>query len=197
MVGAQEVREVAYHPLTSERWADFEQLFGTRGAWGGCWCMYWRLTRADFERQAGEANRQAMYALVRAGPPPGLLAYVEGQPAGWVCVGPRRDFPTLERSRLLARLDEAPVWSVVCFFVDKRFRRRGLGAGLLRAAVAYALQQGATLIEGYPVEPRRGRIAASFAYTGLSSTFLKAGFVECARRSASRPIMRYLAAPPG
>jgi len=197
MAGAQELRQVEYHPLTPERWSDFEQLFGPRGACAGCWCMFWRLKRADFERQVGEANRQAMRALVQAGPPPGLLAYVQGQPAGWVCIGPRHHFPALERSRLLARLDETPVWSVVCFFVDKRFRRRGLSLGLLRAAVAHAISQGASLIEGYPLESGQARLAAASAYTGLSSTFLQAGFVECARRSPRRPIMRYTHAAHG
>ncbi len=181
---------LSFHPLTPQRWADFERLFGPRGATGGCWCMWWRTAHQEFQRQKGEGNRQAMKALVDSGVVPGILAYREGQAVGWCSVAPRSDFPRLERSRILRPVDDTPVWSVVCFFVDRRHRRQGLTVALLRAAVEYAREHGGAVIEGYPVEPRQGQVPAAFAYTGLASAFQKAGFTECARRSETRPIMR-------
>jgi GNAT superfamily N-acetyltransferase len=97
----------------------------------------------------------------------------------------------LERSRILKRVDDQPVWAIVCFFVSRPFRHQGVTTALLQAAITYAEQQGATIIEGYPVEPKTGRTADAFVYTGLASAFLKVGFVEVVRRSETRPIMRY------
>jgi GNAT superfamily N-acetyltransferase len=180
------------HPLTPERWWDLEALFGPRGGTGGCWCMWWRLRRAQFNAHKGEGNKQAFQRLVAAGEAPGVLAYVDGQAVGWCAVAPREHYPVLERSHILKRLDAQPVWSVVCFFVKRSYRGQGLTTALLRAAVNYARQQGATIIEGYPVDPKAGRTADVFAYTGLATSFRRAGFVEVLRRSEPRPIMRYV-----
>jgi GNAT superfamily N-acetyltransferase len=177
------------HPLTVQRWDDLEDLFGPRGC-GGCWCMWWRLKRSTFEEHKGEGNRQAFKAIVEAGRVPGLLAYAAGQAVGWCAVAPRESYMSLERSRILKRVDAQPVWSVVCFFVRKGYRRQGVTTALLRAAVEYVREQGGSIIEGYPVEPRQGQMPDPFVYTGLASTFRKVGFVECQRRSETRPIMR-------
>jgi GNAT superfamily N-acetyltransferase len=188
---AEDAPKVAYHSLTTDRWTDLETLFGVRGACGGCWCMWWRLKRSDFDRQKGEANREALHALVMAGQPLGVLTYVDGVPVGWCGVAPRETLPALDRSRILKRIDDQLVWSVNCFFVARQFRRRGLTAGLLRAAVAYAASEGARMVEGYPVDPHNPAMPDVFAWTGLLSAFEEAGFLEVARRSETRPIMRY------
>jgi GNAT superfamily N-acetyltransferase len=120
------------------------------------------------------------------------LAYVKEQPVGWCAIAPRESYPVLERSRILKPVDEAPVWSVVCFFVSKGFRGKGITTALLRAAVDSAKQWGARVIEGYPIEPKNPRMPAVFAWTGLASAFRQAGFVEVLRRSETRPIMRYV-----
>jgi GNAT superfamily N-acetyltransferase len=183
--------KIEFHPLTVDRWADLETLFGARGACGGCWCMWWRLKRSEFERRKGAANKRALRALVAQGPPPGILAYRDGRPAGWCAVGPRAEYPVLERSRVLKRVDDAPVWSVTCLFVAKEAREQGLSVELLRAAAAFAKKHGAKLVEGYPVDPRDGKKQpAAFVWTGLAPAFSKAGFIEIARRSPTRPIMR-------
>jgi GNAT superfamily N-acetyltransferase len=182
---------VECHPVTPERWPDLEVLFGPRGACGGCWCMWWRLKRSQFVRQKGEENRNALRHIVVAGGAPGLLAYADGQPLGWCAVAPRESYAVLERSRILKRIDDAPVWSVVCFFVSKPHRGKGLTTTLLRAAVEYATTHGARIVEGYPVEPKKARMPDVFAYTGLASAYRKVGFVEVARRSETRPMMRY------
>ncbi len=182
--------KLTFEPVTLDRWADFEELFGKRGACGGCWCMWWRLKRSEFERQKGDGNRRAMRALMEAGEVPGILAYTDDRPVGWCSVAPRSSFPVLGRSRILKPLDDTPVWSIVCLFVHKDYRDRGISVKLLEAAVDYARGQGAEIIEGYPVEPKKDRMPAVFAFTGLAAAFLHAGFTERARRSPTRPIMR-------
>jgi GNAT superfamily N-acetyltransferase len=182
-----------FRPLTPRRWPDLETLFGERGACGGCWCMFWRLTRAEYEKKKGVGNRRAFKKLVESGKVPGVLAYAVGAPVGWCAVAPRTDYSTLARSRVLAPVDEQAVWSVTCFFVARPFRRRGVTVELLRAAVDFARKKGAKIIEGYPVEARKGKMPDVFAYTGLPSAFRKAGFVEILRRSRTRSIMRYCA----
>jgi GNAT superfamily N-acetyltransferase len=178
-------------PLTPERWADLERLFGKTGACGGCWCMWWRLSHAEFERKKGVSNKRTFKRIVQSGDVPGLIAYNAGEPVGWCAVQPREAFPRLDRSRILKRIDDQPVWSVVCLFIAREFRRRGVSRLLLEAAVKHARKQGARIVEGYPVEPKKDTMPDAFAWTGLASSFRAAGFVEVARRSPTRPIMRY------
>lgn len=179
-----------FRPLTEDRFADLAALFGERGACGGCWCMFWRLSRQAFEAGKGAGNRRAMRRIVVSGGVPGILAYAGGTPIGWCAVAPRASYPRLERSRVLAPVDDEPVWSVVCFFVARPWRRRGVTVALLRAASEHAARHGARIVEGYPVVPRTGPIPDAFAYTGLPSAFVKAGYREVLRRSEIRPIMR-------
>ena len=179
-----------FAPLTAARWRDVETLFGERGACGGCWCMAWRLPPGIWRAGKGAGNRAAFRRLVRRGPAPGVLAYHAGEPVGWCSFGPRASFPTLARSRVLAPVDERDVWSVSCFFVARPFRRRGLSAALLDAAATQAARLGARILEGYPQEPGAETMPDVFAWTGFASAFRRAGFVEAARRSRLRPIMR-------
>lgn len=183
--------DLEFHPLTLNRWKDLENLFGERGACGGCWCMWWRLKRSDFERHKGKKNKAALKKIVRSGQVPGILAYAEGRPIAWCSVGPRETYPALERSRVLKRIDDKPVWSVVCFFVAKPYRWKGVSVKILRTAVEYAKKNGAKIVEGYPIDPRGRKWPGIFVWTALPSTFSKAGFKEVHRASPTRPIMRY------
>jgi GNAT superfamily N-acetyltransferase len=177
-------------PVTPERWDDLAALFGPRGACAGCWCMFWKRTRSEFERGKGDGNRRALRALVGRGDVPGLIAYAGGVPVGWCSLEPRAKFTALARSRVLAPVDDAEVWSVPCFYVARGWRRKGVTVALLRAAAKHAASRGATLIEGSPVAPKKGTVADAFVWTGLAAAFTKAGFREVARRSPTRPIMR-------
>lgn len=177
--------------LTSELWNDFERLFGERGACGGCWCMSWRLNRRHFEEQKGEGNKKAFRAIVESGAMPGILAYENGEPVGWCAVAPRQEYVVLQRSRVWSPLDSLPVWSVSCFFVKKSHRQTGISVSLLKAAIEFARRRGARIIEGYPLDLKHGRLPDAFVWTGLASAFRKAGFVEAARRSSQKPILRY------
>jgi GNAT superfamily N-acetyltransferase len=153
--------------------------------------MWWRLKRSQWVKQKGNANRRSFQKVVASGAPTGVLAYIGTKPVGWCAVAPRADFPVLERSRILSPVDDQPVWSVTCFFIARPYRKTGLTAGLLRAAVEYAASKGAKIVEGYPTDPRSGSMPEAFAWTGFVSAFRKAGFQEVARRSAGRPVMRY------
>jgi GNAT superfamily N-acetyltransferase len=181
---------LTFRPVTSREWTDLEALFGPRGACGGCWCMWWRLPRSRFDRDKGTGNRASLKKLVDAGTIPGILAYSGERAVGWCSVGPREDFSSLERSRVLARVDEQPVWSIVCFFVAKDLRRTGVTSALIKAAIRYARGKGARIIEAYPVEPAASGTADVFAFTGVASTFRDLGFVEAARRSTRRAVYR-------
>jgi len=185
------MRKISCHPLTESNWKDFEKLFGAKGACGGCWCMYWRLGREDFDRNKGEGNKKSMKKLVVKGNVPGLLLYVEKEIAGWCSVAPREEFLKLQNSRVLTRIDEKKVWSVVCFFIAKEFRRRGLTVPFLEFVIDYCKKKGATIVEGYPLDVDSDDYPATFAYTGFYSAFRKAGFAEAERRSPTRPIMRF------
>ena len=112
-------------------------------------------------------------------------------PAKKTAIAPRESYSALQRSRVLKKIDDQPVWSVSCLFVKKEHRNHGVSVQLLRAAVAYVKEQGGTIVEGYPVEPKTDRMPDVFAWTGLVSAFRQAGFVECARGSPTRPIMRF------
>jgi GNAT superfamily N-acetyltransferase len=180
-----------FHPLTAKQWKDLLNLFGERGACGGCWCMWWRMTRSEFNREKGEGNKKAFKKIVDRGEVPGILAYLGKEPIGWCSVAPREAFSSLERSRILKKVDNKPVWSVVCFFVAKPFRYKGVSVSLLKAATEYVKKQGGKIVEGYPVEPKTDKFPDVFANTGLASAFRQAGFKEVARRSKTRPIMRY------
>jgi len=188
---AANTREIDWCPVTTERWDDLEMLFGPRGAVGGCWCMLWRCRRAEFDANKGVGNRLALKARIEGGDVPGILVYRDGQPAGWCSIAPRAAFPALERSRILKPVDAQPVWSISCLFVPRAWRGRGVGDDLIAAVVAHAKASGALIVEAYPVEPKTVSMPAAFAWTGFAQSFTRAGFVEVARRSPTRPIMRY------
>jgi GNAT superfamily N-acetyltransferase len=182
---------LTFHPVTATRWADIEELFGERGACGGCWCMFWRVPRKAFDQGKGTGNKQAFKKIVTEGQEPGIIAYHGKEPIGWCAVAPREVYIALERSRILKPVDDKPVWSVSCLFIKKPYRRQGVSAQLLRAAVEFAASHGATVIEGYPVEPSMDKMPDPFLWHGVPSAFRAAGFTEVLRRSKSRPIMRF------
>ena len=176
--------------VTPETWDDFLAVMGPRGGDAGCFCMYYCQTSTEFEKSKGEANKALMKRIVDSGVVPGLIGYRDGVPAGWVAVGPRDWYGKLLRSRVAKRVDDREAWSVICFVVPKEFRGHGVATALLGEAVEFARSQGATVIEGYPVEPRKGRMPDFWAWMGFASMFEDWGFVEVARRSETRPFMR-------
>jgi GNAT superfamily N-acetyltransferase len=182
--------ELTFRPATPSRWRDVVRLFGDRGACGGCWCMLWRLPRREWEAGKGAGNRRALERLIASGRRPGVLAYRGSEPIAWCAIAPRPDYPALQRSRVMAPIDDEPVWSISCLFVARQWRRQGVSVQLLRAAVEFAGRQGARIVEGYPIEPSLERAPDAFVWLGVPAAFRRAGFREVARRSPGRPVMR-------
>ncbi len=177
-----------FHPLTAERWPDLVKLFERHGNPGYCWCMTWRATSTEY-KQLGSAGRQrALKSQVKAGTPVGILAYLAGEPVGWCSIAPRETYARLENSKTLKRIDDQPVWAVVCFFVSRKMRGQRLSFQLLQEAVKYAISQGAQIVEGYPVQPGQ-----SYQFMGSPSIFKAVGFREVMRTENDRPIVRLMA----
>jgi GNAT superfamily N-acetyltransferase len=176
-----------FHHVTRERLPDLARFSEGHGKFRYCSCMRWRLTSSQFKCSTKDERIAALERLVDEGTPIGVLAYAEGEPVGWLSIAPRETYQALERYRALPRIDGASVWSVVCFFIDRRVRRRGATLGLLRAAVEYARSNGAAIIEGYPIEPG-GRL---YTYMGSPSTFRAAGFRDVTPAGQARTVMRY------
>jgi GNAT superfamily N-acetyltransferase len=191
------VAELVAHPLTPERWPDLERLFGPSGAYSNCWCAFQRVTGREFSAgcaNRGAGNRALLRRLTEDGSRPGLIAYRDGEPVGWVSVGPRPEFGRILRSPI-TRLapDEAAdpsVWSVVCFFIPRDHRGRGLGRALLDQALRHARRGGASVLEGYPVDTGGERVQASSAFTGTLALFRDAGFEVVDERVERRPVVR-------
>ena len=200
--------KITFKPLTPKTWDDFETLFGERGACGGCWCMWPRLSRKDFTKKKGAGNKRAVKTLAKKKEQIGLIGYVGKEPAAWCAFAPREKYIRMDNSKVLARFDEEPVWSIPCFFVSKNLRRQGLSTEILKGVIDYCkklnrvpaqTQTGKSrsagkkvkILEGYPTVPYSEKIPDAFAWRGIPSAFIKAGFVEAARRSNPRPIMRY------
>lgn len=180
----------AFHPLTPERWKDFEKLFGPRGACAGCWCTYWMLKRSEYDRMRKTGGTKKYFKkIVNDKTPPGILAYDNETAVGWCAVQPRENYPALANSGILKPVDDKKVWSIVCFYIMKEYRKQGLTTKLIMKAVEFAKLKKAIIVEGYPVEPKK-ETAPVFVYTGIASAFRKAGFKEAARRSETRPVMR-------
>lgn len=152
--------------------------------------MWWRLSASDWTKRTGKEKKDALQAIVKSGKVPGILAYSDGKPVGWCSISPRDEYPRLERSRTLRRIDDKPVWSVVCFFVAKPHRGRGVSTKLLEAAVHHAGKKGAKIVEGYPTKSNKKQ-QDSWVYTGLASAFQKTGFTQTPTNSKTKTIMRY------
>ena len=194
--------ELGVLSLTPERWHDLVELFSRPGRARGsadvrqCWCMYYRRSgtsgpgrigrKAHFGGSPAE-NKLALRSLVDRGTVPGLIGYRNGRPVGWISLGPREAYARLRRSPMMKPVDDKPVWSIVCFFVDAGERGKGTSGALLRAAVDYARSRGATPLEAYPVDKKSGSYPAWF---GAKSIFDRAGFKVVARRNETRLVMR-------
>jgi len=175
-------------PLTPATWPDLEELFGLPGGSivRGCWCMFYRRTG---RQPPAVQNKQEMCDLVGSGVVPGLVGYLDDHPAGWISLGPRAQYLKLRRSPIMKPVDDMDVWSVVCSYVARQYRGAGLQHRLLAEAIAYARDQGARVLEAYPVDkPQRSH--DDFMFFGSRSLYQRAGFTEVVRRSPTRVLMR-------
>jgi GNAT superfamily N-acetyltransferase len=182
-------------PASPDRWADVVTLLGGSGD-RGCWCQAPRGRAVGYGASNPGARREALREQLEEDPPAGMLAYVDGEVAGWCGFGPRPSLPRLERSRTIPKVDDLPVWSILCFNVRVGYRRHGVAAALLAGVVDFARRSGAPGVEAYPIDPEGGRVDTGFGYVGVTPMFEKAGFcrvVETSAHSDRRPriLMRF------
>ena len=178
------MQKLTIHPATSDLWPALRDLFGEKGACGGCWCMYWRIGN-EYRRRSQEANRADLLEVVIKGPPPGLIAFDGELAVAWCQLTPRALLPWLDRA--WQRIDDLPVWSISCFYIRKGYRRQGITSALIQKAIEITRKAGVPSLEAYPLN---ADLSPSATGTGYVSTFLRAGFRVVGRRSLARPIMR-------
>lgn len=183
----QAISTLEFHPVTRETLPDLARFSQKHGKFRYCSCMRWRMQSTEYQRSTKDERVAALEGLVRRGAPVGLLAYTDGEPVAWCSIAPRESYTGMERYRALPRLDAEPVWSVACFFVDRRFRKQRITLDLLKAAVEYARSLGARIVEGYPVAPG----SRLYTYMGSPATFLKGGFHDITPAGQARQVMRY------
>ena len=180
-----------FFPISTKRWMDFEIIMGEKGGCGGCWCTSWRQMPAEFKKNKGAVNKELFKSVVEKNKLCGVLAYYKNEPIAWCAIAPREDFIKLNNSKVLKKIDDNPVYSITCFFIIKKFRRMGVSVNLLKGVIKICEKKGIKIIEGYPVHPYSKNIPSAFAWTGIYSAFMKAGFIIAAERSKSRPVLRY------
>lgn len=190
---------VEVRPLTAERWPDLVELFGPSGAFSNCWCTWWRQTGGEFDRgirDKGAGNKKLLHEITREQRQPGLVAYRDGRPVGWISVAPRPEYgrvirsPSIGPGRRSAEATDEGVWSVVCFWMPRKERGKGIAMALLAAAIDHARAGGARVLEAYPVDTGGGRHPQSTVFTGTLAMFTRLGFTEVERRAEGRPIVR-------
>ena len=179
-----------FRPLTPELMDDFGTVL--RGNFGaGCWCMFPRMTEAQTRelrdtRPVSLQRREAMTHLASRERAPGLLAFEDGEPVGWIAVAPRGELTRIVRSRATPPVDDAPVWVIPCITVRKSHRGRGIAVALIRAAVDYAGEHGAPAVEAYPRADGE-RTGDDNAYFGTEPMFRRAGFEAVRELLPNRP----------
>jgi GNAT superfamily N-acetyltransferase len=184
-------------PVSADRWEELAALFGPSGAFSNCWCTWWRQTSSEFSvgvAEHGAGNRSLMHEIVEAGAEPGLLAYRDGRPVGWVSVAPRTQYGRVLRSRRIGPppeevADEA-VWSVGCFWIPRAERGKGVATDLLKGAIEHATKRGASRLEAYPVDTSGGRHPAANLFTGTLAMFTREGFREVDRPRGGQLVVR-------
>jgi len=182
--------DIRIEPATPERRADVAAVMNECGDASHCWCAFWSRPHDEFRAGWGEGNKRwFMRRLQGADRSLGVLAYVDGAPAGWCAVAPRNEHSRLARSRNLAPVDDMPVWSITCFVVAKRFRGQGLMRVLIDGAAEFAKTHGAQCVEAYPLDTER-KLGSGELYVGTLSSFTGCGFEEVLRRAPTRPIVR-------
>ena len=190
--------DVTVVPADEARWEDLEAVFGTRGPAASCWCQRYKLQpREAFRKFPAEEREHRLRTQTDAEPTTGLVAYLDGEPAGWCGVEPRPRYSGLLRNNRVPwegrsedRAD-ASVWAATCVFTRAGFRGRGVAYALARAAVEHARSHGARALEAYPIVTQPGRkITIDEIHVGTRSIFRAAGLAEVHQPTLRRFVMR-------
>ena len=204
-MGEAEPRSQPAITTAAADWPDVQRLFGVRGEPSRCWCRFFALAGSEWTASTPEERKSQLRDKFDGGQPaPGVLAFRDGNPVGWCAVEPRGCYPRILRSKVLTSAPDVardpggnPVWSVSCFVVSAGQRRTGVAGALLAAAVEHAFAHGATVVEGYPVDPaQRPRAGPADLYHGTLGLFLAAGFTVVSDAVPGRAVVRLTAPPP-
>jgi GNAT superfamily N-acetyltransferase len=185
--------EVQIKELSPELWHDFEKLFGSNGACGGCWCMSWRIEKHEkWKDIKGDIAKKRMQEMIATGKARGLLAYVGDEPVGWCSFDRRTEYSRLDRAPSLKCDDAEQVWSIPCFFIKRGYRGKSIGTMLMQQALKSIAGHGGKVAEGYPASPLKNgeRTPDAFAWTGTLRMFEKNGFAKADAKSTGKIRMR-------
>ncbi|MBO0982159.1 GNAT family N-acetyltransferase [Microbacterium sp. SD291] len=179
---------------TTTRWDDVQHALTGGGDGASCQCIWPVLSNKDWNATTTPQRTEMLRDEIDAGPPPGIIAYVDGEAAGWIRIGPRTRQARVPRTRIIAAatsepFDDESVWAVTCFVVRREHRGSGINLELLRAAVEYARESGARLIEGYPVDTKGEKKRSNDLFHGTLGTFLAAGFEETTELKPGRTLV--------
>ncbi|MHA2028666.1 MAG: GNAT family N-acetyltransferase [Candidatus Kariarchaeaceae archaeon] len=189
--------EISVYPATSNRWNDLRKLFGPVGAYWNCWCLSLRFRSTIFNSMQKDDKITTLKSFVDDSEYiPGLLAYSESEPVGWIGFSERNKFERLTRSRVIKPVDDLDVWSLVCFFIHKKHRGKGVARQLIRGAKQFANEHNIAAVECYPVDTQGEKLSSEASYVGTVSMFKKEGFeivgkTKSKTENKSRVIMRY------
>jgi GNAT superfamily N-acetyltransferase len=185
---------IEVHPATVDRFEDVTTILAPKNPDAPtCWCLSYRIPNQEYRALSGPERPARLRRYAEEGTPPGVIAYVDGEPAGWCSVSPRASHHRLTRSRTIPTIDDVPVWSVICLVIRAPFRRKGLSRHLLAGAIEYARSRGAPMLEAYPIDSGGGRVSSSFAYVGTTAQFESAGFERVVKTdSKSGGVPRWL-----
>lgn len=180
---------------TSDRWDDVQHALTGGGDGASCQCVWPLLRNKEWEATTTPERTEMFHAEIAAGPPPGIIAYVDGEAAGWIRVGPRVKQARIAHTRMIAAgtgepFDDESVWAVTCFVVRRGHRGIGLNRVLLDAAIDLAREAGARVIEGYPVDTGGSSQRANELFHGTVRTFLAAGFERASELKPGRALVR-------
>ena len=188
-------------PANEASWEDLRAVFGARGEAARCQCQWFKIR--DSQWRSVPVAERALRLREQSGcdrpgrrQTSGLVAYLDGEPAGWCAVEPRTAYVRLLRARVAwtGRAEDkadAGVWAITCFVTRTGFRRRGVSRALAAAAPGFARDRGARAIEGYPIITKPGQeFPWGELYVGSRAIFAAAGFTEVSRPTPRRAVMR-------
>ncbi|OZB85562.1 GNAT family N-acetyltransferase [Microbacterium sp. 13-71-7] len=179
---------------TPTEWEDVQRALTGGGDGASCQCVWPVLRNKDWNATTKDQRVGILRDEITTGPPPGIVAYRDGEAAGWIRIGPRPAQARLAYTRTIVAatqepLDDGSVWAVTCFSVRRDHRGQGLNAALLAAAVDHARESGARVVEGYPVDTAAVKVSSNELFHGALSTFLAAGFSIVGELRPGRPLV--------
>ncbi|RHX85744.1 GNAT family N-acetyltransferase [Leptospira stimsonii] len=172
--------KLSYKPVNESNWTDLEKLFESKGGPHNCWCMVWRNMEETTDRNSKADKKKSLISYMNRRIPIGILCYNDTEAIAWCSIGPRESYRELSGDKALI-----DVWSLVCFFIKKEYRQKGITEEFVNHATIYAKENGARYLEVYPVDPD----SPSYRFMGFKPTFDRLGFVFKHKAGQRRNVM--------